>query len=89
MSHDMPQTIRTSLFSLSWCDALSPTQSFGWKIVMRTDMMLIGMLSRAKKAPSIDARGPLKPSLSSATRQMDRISKQAAATVLPVSAKRM
>jgi len=50
---------------------------------MSTDMMLIGMLSRAKKAPSMDARGPLKPSLNSATRQMERINKHVAATMLP------
>lgn len=48
-------------------------------------MIEIGMLSRAMKTPSLEARGPLNPSLSSATRQHDLTNRQAAAVAAPIS----
>lgn len=55
----------------------------GSKRVKITDMMTMGMLSRAIKMPSFAASGPLKPSLSSATRQQDRMKRHAAANAAP------
>lgn len=46
-------------------------------------MIIIGMESKAMKMPSLFDRGPLKPPLSSATRQQERIKRQTAATAAP------
>lgn len=46
-------------------------------------MRTMGMESNAMKRPSFEDRGPLKPPLSSATRQQDRIKRQTAATAVP------
>lgn len=77
------QTIMNPPFTFNMLCRLSWNQNRGCSIVISTDMMTIGMLSKAMKMPSFEVRGPLKPSLSSATRQMDRISRQAAAIAAP------
>jgi hypothetical protein len=47
-------------------------------------MMIIGMESNTMKRPSFDDKGPLKPPLSSATRQQERMKRQTAATAAPI-----
>lgn len=48
------------------------------------DIKVMGMLSRAIKMPSLDASGPLNPSLSSATLQQERRNRHAEAKAAPV-----
>jgi hypothetical protein len=47
-------------------------------------MRIMGMESSAMKMPSFDERGPLKPPLSSATRQHERMKRQMAAIAAPI-----
>lgn len=49
--------------------------------------MIMGMVSKAIKMPSLDDNGPLNPPLSSATRQQERTKRQIAATAAPVMKK--
>lgn len=62
---------------------LLSNQNSGCITVKRTDMIIMGTESNAMKMPSFDDRGPLKPPLSSATRQQERIKRQTAATAAP------
>lgn len=62
---------------------LLSNQNSGCITVKRTDMKIMGTESNAMKRPSFDDRGPLKPPLSSATRQQERMKRQTAATAAP------
>lgn len=62
---------------------LLSNQNSGCITVKRIDMIIMGTESNAMKMPSLDDKGPLKPPLSSATRQQERIKRQTAATAAP------